>query len=483
MSTFTTKYLGNVRNENTNTITGLKSLTNNMNSEIIRMNNEIDNLTTSLSSMSGLINNLDTELNALELSAASNTSLTTLEGNVNNNTSAITSLSSVVSNNTSSINSLTTSLTSLSSVVSNIPNFEIINDLDNVGTTKLLQSQALKQLLKRIIKAIITSTIDEELENLLITYNWVKILEDNGTITIKEDEETAETITSLNAINYLNENMNYIKNIVISHDLATNLTFNLTPNQNLIIETDLANLNDALTGINATGGTIWKGIEQTATTTTINLSTTITCENLYLNNKWCQFIENKSLKNVIVGLDVKTFITENFSGCSKLLSADCQSLTSIGNSTFSHCTSLTKINLPNLKSCGNYTFSYCTSLKSINLPNFNSSNYKMFSNCSSLEYIYMPKCYWVKDNVFEKCTSLNEIHMASISGNLSNGGTNLFKDINSGTINIYIHSNSLSNSNTSATYINTNKAGSCTLTFYYGENDNWTQIKVVQITL
>lgn len=454
-------------------------------------------------------------MNIYNIKSMNGINIDDLSTNVINNTTSITTLEGIVNNNTTKIGTL-------ENTVSQIPEFEIINDLSNVSTTKLLQSEALKQLLKLIVKSISSGIVDKTLQELFYM-KWVKILEDNGIFTIQIDDEQPETTTELDAINYINNNLCLTKNLVVSKSIATDLTFNLNSNQNLIViaeEPTLIGLNNALTGINATGGKIWAGIEKTTATTTIDLSSNLTCENVYSNDRWCKFSENTSLKNVKIGKDVDIIENSCFRNCKNLTTINIpNNVISIGYDSFYSCSNLTSIDIPNsvsyignecFYSCSNLQtinlpssidriydscFQYCTNLSSIIIPNNvsvinNQAFYKCynlssidisnsvisignycFHTCSNLTIINAPNVYYIGNYCFNKCSSLSELHV----GVLTTCGSLVFDGINSGTINIYIHTDNLTNATNTATTLNTNKGGTVSLLFYYNPNE-WTQI-------
>ena len=365
-----------------------------------------------------------------------------------------------------------------------------------------------------IAKSIYNGTTEELLP--LIEFDWVKILEENNVITIQKEDNTAETTTELNAISFI-ENVGTINNLIMTKNLATNITFNLKDDENLIVlaeQPTLASLNDALTGINNIGnGKLFGGIE--TATSTIDLRSNLTCENVYFNHN-CNFYQNSVLQNIIVGKNITTLGNNYFNYCKSLKTinlsnvsslgeycfATCtnlttidlsnvstigiycfyqcknlssiifsSSLTSLNNNTFQNCSSLTSLDISNVSSIGNSCFNGCFKLEMFNGPNANSFGTYCFGNCSKLTSLNAPNVNSIDNNCFYYCTSLSELHI----GVLTTCGTTIFNGV-SQPINIYIHTTNLTDATNTATTLNTNKGGTCTLTFYYGSDDNWTQI-------
>ena len=114
--------------------------------------------------------------------------------------------------------------------------------------------------------------------------------------------------------------------------------------------------------------------------TSVTVSTNVTnisyrlfsdCNNLTSITYHCPDINSwltvPTLKNVVIGNEVKSISSNAFQGCSKLKSITIpKSVTSIGSSAFSGCSSLSSVTIPNsVTSIGTNVFDECSSLASI----------------------------------------------------------------------------------------------------------------------
>ena len=102
------------------------------------------------------------------------------------------------------------------------------------------------------------------------------------------------------------------------------------------------------------------------------------------------FKNNKNVKKVVIGSNVKTIGANAFMGCSNLQTVTMgKNVTTIGSKAFYNCTKLKTITLPSkLKTIGNYAFYKCTKLKKINIPSkVNKIGKQAFYGCKNLKTI------------------------------------------------------------------------------------------------
>lgn len=114
-----------------------------------------------------------------------------------------------------------------------------------------------------------------------------------------------------------------------------------------------------------------------------------------------------------------------FAGCTKLVSVNLPSLTTIGaDGIFSGCTSLKSISMPLFSTFGNFDqasgiemFKDCSSLEKVDLPLLTGIKSKMFSGCTSLETLKLPEVTseWDNGNVIEKCSSLKVLIIPKVT--------------------------------------------------------------------
>ena len=100
------------------------------------------------------------------------------------------------------------------------------------------------------------------------------------------------------------------------------------------------------------------------------------------------FKNNKTVKKVIIGDNVKTIGANAFMGCSNLQTVTMgKNVTKIKSKAFYKCTKLTSITLPSkLTTIGNYAFYKCTSLKKITIPSkVNKIGKQAFYGCKKLK--------------------------------------------------------------------------------------------------
>ena len=125
------------------------------------------------------------------------------------------------------------------------------------------------------------------------------------------------------------------------------------------------------------------------------------------------FMDNKSLRKVVVHDGVKSIGEECFSGCSELKEVSLpEGVTFVGYRAFANCEKLTKVNLPDsVAFLGNYAFLNCTALKEIHIPKRVPTIGKCtFKGCRSLTEVAVPRrVKGICDNAFRDCVSLKKI--------------------------------------------------------------------------
>lgn len=141
------------------------------------------------------------------------------------------------------------------------------------------------------------------------------------------------------------------------------------------------------------------------------------CDSVEYVNLNCEVIEPcfrglKSLKEVVLGDNVKTISDGAFDGCSALTSVPLnRNVMSIGNSAFSGCYKLESISLSeNLINIGDYTFSGCSQLTTVIIPNsVTHIGQGAFYGCVKLSSaILSQNITAIKDYTFSNC-SLNSV--------------------------------------------------------------------------
>ena len=177
-----------------------------------------------------------------------------------------------------------------------------------------------------------------------------------------------------------------------------------------------------------------------------------------------RFINKKSIKEVIIGDEVKSIVGGAFSDCTNLSSVTFgNSVTSIGNYAFYGCTGLNSVHITNLAawckinfyfydygydieginnpllyahhlflngeeikdlvipygitSIGDYSFIGCTGLTSVEIPNsVTSIGNSAFSNCSGLTSVTIPKSVTsIGSSAFSDCSSLQSVNISDIA--------------------------------------------------------------------
>ncbi len=141
------------------------------------------------------------------------------------------------------------------------------------------------------------------------------------------------------------------------------------------------------------------------------------CDSVEYVNLNCEVIEPcfrglKSLKEVVLGDNVKTISDGAFDGCSALTSVPLnRNVMSIGNSAFSGCYKLESISLSeNLINIGDYAFSGCSQLTTVVIPNsVTHIGQGAFYGCVKLSSaILSQNITAIKDYTFSNC-SLNSV--------------------------------------------------------------------------
>ncbi len=125
------------------------------------------------------------------------------------------------------------------------------------------------------------------------------------------------------------------------------------------------------------------------------------------------FMDNKSLRKVVVHDGVKSIGEECFSGCTELKEVSLpEGVTFVGYRAFANCEKLTKVNLPDsVAFLGNYAFLNCAALKEIHIPKRVPTIGKCtFKGCRSLTEVAVPRrVKGICDNAFRDCVSLKKI--------------------------------------------------------------------------
>ena len=117
------------------------------------------------------------------------------------------------------------------------------------------------------------------------------------------------------------------------------------------------------------------------------------------------FKNNKTLKSVVIGQNVKTIGDNAFKDCTNLTTVVMgANVTTIGNNAFYKCSKLTGVKLSaKTKSIGNYAFYKCTKLTSITIPSkVNKIGKYAFYGCKKLKKITIKTKSLTKKNVGTK---------------------------------------------------------------------------------
>ncbi len=153
------------------------------------------------------------------------------------------------------------------------------------------------------------------------------------------------------------------------------------------------------------------------------------------------FQSSETIKEVIMGKEVRTVCEAAFYGCKELNSITMQeNVDSIGKQAFMLCTSLESIYIPdNVSYIGNYAFSNCTALASINIPRHMSRiENNTFSWCKGLTTVVIPEnIISIGSHAFEYCTGLTSFTIPSSVERL--GDCFLFECTNIDSITSFIH--------------------------------------------
>jgi len=127
----------------------------------------------------------------------------------------------------------------------------------------------------------------------------------------------------------------------------------------------------------------------------------------------CAFVNDKTLKKVIIPDSVTDIGSGAFYGCTELKEVVMtDSVRSIGALSFYGCVLLTDITLSNgLSELMPYTFCYCRSLDEITIPDgVTSIGSNCFSACSALSYVNFGKeLMSIGSSAFAACTSLRKL--------------------------------------------------------------------------
>ena len=153
------------------------------------------------------------------------------------------------------------------------------------------------------------------------------------------------------------------------------------------------------------------------------------------------FSPSETIKEVIMGKEVKSVSEGAFYGCKELNSITIgENVDSIGEQAFMLCTSIESINIPdNVSYIGNYAFSSCTTLASINIPKHMSRiENSTFSWCKGLTTVIIPENITsIGSHAFEYCTGLTSFTIPSSVERL--GDCFLFECTNIDSITSFIH--------------------------------------------
>ena len=154
-----------------------------------------------------------------------------------------------------------------------------------------------------------------------------------------------------------------------------------------------------------------------------------------------------------------------FEYCRKLTTAYFPSCTSIGDATFAECTSLTQANFPLCTSIGIHVFRNCLSLTQANFPLCTSIGDYDFDYCRKLTTANFPLCTSIENSAFADCTSLTLLMISSLL--IDSFGDNVFKNIDTSKLNIYIRANKTNALNTKQ-QINAKYSD---ITYYYYDSE------------
>ena len=140
-----------------------------------------------------------------------------------------------------------------------------------------------------------------------------------------------------------------------------------------------------------------------------------------------------SIKEIVIGNEIKQIQKNAFSGCGALVSLDCslnKSLTEIEEGTFEGCGALKTVKLPlSVKTIGDRAFNYCSMLTYITMPTaLEVIGEGAFNECYRLISVKLNKnVKEIRDGAFSGCTYLLEVYDLSdaldiTAGNYSHGG-------------------------------------------------------------
>ena len=136
------------------------------------------------------------------------------------------------------------------------------------------------------------------------------------------------------------------------------------------------------------------------------------------------FVNNKSVKSVILPNSVTEIPSLMFHGCEELTYVPLpDSITSIGEDAFGGCKKLESFSMPDsVTSIGRAIFGDCYNLKFIKLSNnITELTDQMFVNCDSLEYVDIPDSVtFISSRAFDNCDMLTSVTMSSAIETIEN---------------------------------------------------------------
>ncbi len=144
---------------------------------------------------------------------------------------------------------------------------------------------------------------------------------------------------------------------------------------------------------------------------------------------------NKNLKTLVIGSNVKTIGSKAFYGCKKLSKVTIgKNVTSIGNSAFQSCGALTKVTVPSkVKTIGSKAFYGCKKLSKVTLgKNVTSIGNSAFQSCEALKKITIPsKVTKIGSKAFYNCKKLTSMIVKTTKLKNKSIGKNAFKNMGS----------------------------------------------------